>query len=56
MNGFSSHQHLAAQPSSGQGGDEVPRPRGDASERTCVRERTRAGDNAGMSRISERVL
>jgi hypothetical protein len=49
MNILSRHQHLAAQPSSGQGGEH-------ASERTYVRERTRAGDKAGMGRISERVL
>ena len=50
MNNVFHHEHLAAAPSSGLGGDEH------ASERTFVRERTRAGDNAGMSRISERVL
>jgi hypothetical protein len=50
MNDVLSPQHLAAAPSSGPGGDEH------ASERTYVRERTRAGANAGMSRPSERVL
>jgi hypothetical protein len=47
---MSKHETLiAAQPDSGQGGYEHE------SERTWgVRERTRAGANAGMSRMSER--
>jgi hypothetical protein len=47
MNGH--HTPLAAQAHAGQGGNEHE------SERTAVRERARAGANAGMRRISERV-
>jgi hypothetical protein len=50
MYDVSEREHLAAAPSSGLGGDEHE------SERTAVRERTRAGANAGMGRPSERVL
>ena len=50
MNNVFHHEHLAAAPSSGLGGDEH------VSKRTSVRERTRAGANAGMGRPSERVL
>jgi hypothetical protein len=49
MNDVYSHKHLATAPSSGPGGDEH------ASERPSVRERMRAGANAGMGRPSERV-